>query len=185
MIKPESLILDVTAGNRMMWAHLQDKDSKYIMFTDKQEGLKVAPDIICNWRRLPFPDNRFLVVVFDPPHAWGFGVNSIHSDPMASEGSWWGNPSRRKELVLDMIHGQKEFARVAPVLCFKWNDNCMSLERALSCLTEWKEVFRKEVNSSGKLGKSKTWWITMTSINSKSKRTSIDTKQLRTSNKTP
>ena len=165
MIKPKAKILDVTAGNRMMWRHLPNRDSPYIMFTDKENGLTYKPDIICNWRSLPFSDNRFLAVIFDPPHAWGFGDKSIHSNPnpdrSSGDGSWWGNPNTKRELVLDMIYGQREFARVAPILCFKWNDNAMSLERALSCLTEWEEVYRKEYNRGGKLSNSKTWWMTL------------------------
>lgn len=164
MIKPKAIILDATAGNRMMWRHLPNSDSEYIMFIDKEENLKYQPDMICNWRELPFPDDRFLMVVFDPPHVWGFGDKSIHRDPSLSiegAGSWWGNPKNKRELVLDMIYGQREFARVAPILCFKWNDNRMSLERALSCLDCWEEVYRKEYHRPGKLGNSKTWWITL------------------------
>ena len=161
MIKPKALILDATAGNRMMWRHLENKESEYIVFIDKEPGLKIPPDIVCRWDDLPFPNDRFLCVIFDPPHTYGFGDKSVHSDPKAAKGSWWGNPTTRGEWIRDIVSGQREFARVSPTLCFKWNDCKLNLWNILSCLTEWKEIYRRRVFSSGRLGRSRTHWVTL------------------------
>ena len=77
-----SPILDMTAGSRMFW---WDKDNKNVVFADRRyeeyylgtyhtkDGEKprkciVHPDIIADFRQLPFADNTYYMVVFDPPH---------------------------------------------------------------------------------------------------------------------
>lgn len=153
------MILDATAGNRMMWRHL-NYNCENVVFIDKERGLLRPADIVCDWKHLPFRDNVFEATIFDPPHVYGFFDNSIHSDPKASIGSWWGNPRTKRELTRDIIKGQIEFSRVSKRLCFKWNDNRLELYRVLTCFTEWVEVFRTRVEKTGKLGNSRTWWIT-------------------------
>lgn len=43
--------------------------------TDKRY-LTVAPDIVCDVRHLPFSDNQFYHIVFDPPHLQKIGDNA-------------------------------------------------------------------------------------------------------------
>ena len=74
-------VLDVCCGSRMMWIDKHHPDALYV---DKRYGKKkmdigtpstkgrsdcvVSPDLIADFRNLPFPDNSFYHVVFDPPH---------------------------------------------------------------------------------------------------------------------
>lgn len=38
--------------------------------------LNINPDVIADFRNMPFPDNTFYLVVFDPPHLLKAGKNS-------------------------------------------------------------------------------------------------------------
>ena len=80
MVLPE--VLDACCGPRMMWFDRKDPRALYI---DKRAELhlidptksrpgrrprriEIAPDIVCSFTEMPFPDGRFQMVVFDPPH---------------------------------------------------------------------------------------------------------------------
>lgn len=75
----EKKILDVTCGSRTMWF---DKNNPAALYCDKRiEDMEVAfgkartsihqlhvhPDVVCDFTDLPFPDESFPLVVFDPP----------------------------------------------------------------------------------------------------------------------
>lgn len=70
----EQTILDVCCGSRMFWFNKQDTRA---LFTDIRaeehelcdgRRLVISPDLIADFRALPFADASFPVVVFDPPH---------------------------------------------------------------------------------------------------------------------
>ena len=67
-------ILDACCGSRMFWF---DKEHKDTLYMDKRvlsetlcDGrlLEINPDMEGDFRDMPFPDNSFYMVVFDPPH---------------------------------------------------------------------------------------------------------------------
>lgn len=67
-------ILDMCCGSRMFWFNKQDTRA---VFTDiraeehelcDDRRLVISPDLISDFRSLPFADSSFPVVVFDPPH---------------------------------------------------------------------------------------------------------------------
>ena len=71
-------ILDVTCGGRSIWFN---KQHPLCIYCDKREyeqtfgntqpstrHIKVHPDMIADFTDLPFDDNTFNLVVFDPPH---------------------------------------------------------------------------------------------------------------------
>lgn len=66
----------------MFW---YDKENPNVLFCDKRELettlcdgriLKVKPDMIIDFRNMPFECNTFSLVVFDPPHLIHAGKNS-------------------------------------------------------------------------------------------------------------
>jgi SAM-dependent methyltransferase len=73
--KMNKLILDATCGGRMMWF---DKHNPKALYVDHRElpetrlcdnrRFEVSPDMLADFRSLPFPDRSFKLVVFDPPH---------------------------------------------------------------------------------------------------------------------
>lgn len=75
-------ILDACCGSKMMWF---DKDHKNVTYADKRtekhilcdgRTLEIKPDIEMDFTSMPFPDNTFHLVVFDPPHLNKLGKNS-------------------------------------------------------------------------------------------------------------
>ena len=143
-----------------MWG--DNKFPEGVVFLDKEPRLMIKPDILTTWDKIPYPNDYFSCCIFDPPHTW-FGESSIHNNPVRIEGkrgaTWWGNPGSEVNLVRDIIKGQREIARVSPVICFKWNEVSVSLEKILTCFTEWREVYRMEYKSQRKTGNSKTWFV--------------------------
>ena len=62
--EPHTTYLD----NRQLTAHYQDRNLV--------RTVEIAPDIQGDFRDLPFDDNTFDLVVFDPPHLLHAGKNS-------------------------------------------------------------------------------------------------------------
>lgn len=71
-------ILDATCGGRTIW-HPENKDHEQTLYIDRrredpgfhgQEGRTygIDPDEVQDFRDLPYPDESFNLVVFDPPH---------------------------------------------------------------------------------------------------------------------
>lgn len=76
-------ILDATCGGRSIW-HPESKDREDTLYIDIREeaagfvdqgfnfeanpGYEIAPDEQQDFRDLPYPDESFNLVVFDPPH---------------------------------------------------------------------------------------------------------------------
>lgn len=67
-------ILDACCGGRMFYF---DKSDERVLFQDirdeealltKGNVFKVHPDVVCDFTSMPYPDNTFRMVVFDPPH---------------------------------------------------------------------------------------------------------------------
>ena len=85
----EKKILDVTCGSRTIWF---DKHHPAAIYCDKRrESMTgiwkstngqserkciIDPDIQCDFTDLPFENNSFPLVVFDPPHLRNVGENS-------------------------------------------------------------------------------------------------------------
>lgn len=147
-------VLDPCCGSRMFWF---DKNDQRCLFGDIREEshilcdgrvLEINPDIQMDFREIPFPDNTFKLVVFDPPHlAW------------AGESSWIGKKYGRLSTSWreDIKKGFSECFRVLDsfgVLIFKWSEIQIKVSEVLN-LTEEKPLFG---HRSGK--KSNTHWIT-------------------------
>jgi len=78
----EKSILDACCGGRMFWF---DKENPHALFVDNREfegelcdgrTFEVKPDIIADFTALPFDDESFWHVVFDPPHVTNAGEKS-------------------------------------------------------------------------------------------------------------
>lgn len=161
------LIIDVTAGNRAMH---KNKNPPLTIFLDKEYGLSTPPDVFCEWRKLPIRiDLKDVIILFDPPHE-KFGKNSVHMNPKGHKaerynakgkrisGTWWDSLPRGWAAIF--IKAQKEFSRVAQVLCFKWNNSRYDIERPLKLFEDWVLINLKEHNSSRRRVKTTTYWAT-------------------------
>lgn len=68
-------ILDACCGGKMFW---YQKQNPHVLFMDIRKEcctlcdgrvFEVSPDIMADFRHIPFPDESFHMVVFDPPHS--------------------------------------------------------------------------------------------------------------------
>ena len=78
-------ILDPCCGSRMMWFDKQDQrclfgdlrtESHYLTDRGNLRHLEIHPDVRLDFTALPFADNSFNLVVFDPPHLVRAGKKS-------------------------------------------------------------------------------------------------------------
>ncbi len=146
-------ILDPCCGSRMFWF---DKNNPDVEFCDirKYEDilcdgrhLSIKPDTICDFTHLPFEDNTFYHVVFDPPHMNTLGENSW----MAKK---YGRLTEGWETMLEQ--GFSECMRVLKpngTLIFKWNETDIPVSKILSII-KYKPLYG---HKSGKL--QKTHWM--------------------------
>ena len=152
----EKKILDVTCGARTMWFN---KEHPAAVYCDRRREkhqhfwesagnctLDISPDVQCDFTNLPFEDNTFALVVFDPPHL-----------TEANETAWLVKKySKLDDGWPQMLHdGFQECMRVLKsdgVLIFKWS------EIEIPAAEVWKAIGEKPLfgHHSGK--KMNTYW---------------------------
>lgn len=125
-------ILDVCCGSRMFYF---DKNNPDVVFMDCRDledtlcdgrSLVVHPDIVGDFRNIPFGDNTFSMVVFDPPHLLRVGENSWLAKKYGKLSDSWED---------DLKKGFSECMRVLKTngtLIFKWNEEQIKLSHILS-----------------------------------------------------
>lgn len=122
----EMKILDVCCGSRMFWFNKQEKHTTYmdirneiLHYKDRhlERKVEIRPDVIGDFRNIPFSDSSFDLVVFDPPHLIHGGANSwlVKKYGKLNKDTW----------KQDLKQGFEECMRVLKgngVLLFKWNE---------------------------------------------------------------
>lgn len=120
-------ILDVCCGPKMFWFQKNRKDTVYMDIREYEDilcdgrKLEIKPDVIGDFRNIPFPDNSFKLVVFDPPHLAKVGHNSWLAKKYGQLSESWPD---------DLKQGFDECFRVLEpygVLVFKWNEEQIKL----------------------------------------------------------
>ncbi len=75
-------ILDACCGSRMFWFDKQNPNVIFMDIRKQYEELNsghvvdINPNVIGDFRDMPFEDESFYHVVFDPPHLLKAGENS-------------------------------------------------------------------------------------------------------------
>lgn len=139
-------ILDPCCGSRMMWFDRQnqkvifgDKRKETISVSDKYKTdgkrvIEINPDALVDFRNLPYEENAFKLVAFDPPHLVRAGAKSWLAAKYGTLGNDWRE---------DLTKGFSECFRVLEpngVLIFKWNETDIKLSQILE-LTPEKPLF--------------------------------------------
>jgi len=152
-------VLDVCCGSRMFWFDKQDGRAVFVdrrteqhTYTDasKSSGfreLTVAPDVQADFTALPFADDTFWHVVFDPPHFMSNGEKSWLNLKYGTLVSGW------QEMLQA---GFEECFRVLKphgTLIFKWCSSEIPLSKILA-LTPERPLYG---HKSGK--QQKTHWV--------------------------
>lgn len=155
----DKLILDACCGSRMFWF---DKENPATLFMDKRsetvqakdssckKGIRtfeIAPDLIADFTEMPFEDESFYMVVFDPPHLKTLGSTSWMAKKYGKLPNNW-QPMIQK--------GFNECMRVLKTngtLIFKWNESEIKAREVLN-LIPYKPLFG---HTTGR--QSKTIWM--------------------------
>ncbi|EGQ4015749.1 methyltransferase domain-containing protein [Staphylococcus pseudintermedius] len=143
-------ILDACCGSRMFWF---DKSNQDVVFMDKRQlqtnlcdgrKLEVNPNIVADFRNMPFDDESFYMVVFDPLHLIRGGDKSWLVQKYVRLNETWPE---------DLKQGFDECMRVLKpngTLIFKWNEEQIKLSEVLKCFSQKPLLGNK---------RSKTHWL--------------------------
>lgn len=134
----EKQILDPCSGSRMMWFDKQNPAVEFgdirretITVTDRthrEDGTRsviIDPDTLMDFRDLPFDDNSFKLVAFDPPHLERAGPKSWLAAKYGKLSDNWRE---------DIKKGFEECLRVLEpegTLVFKWNETQVKVREVL------------------------------------------------------
>lgn len=134
-------ILDMCCGSRMFYF---DKHDPNVLFTDIREyhdtlcdgrKLDVQPDMIADCTDLPFEDETFNMVVFDPPHLQKVGQNSWLCKKYGKLPENW------QAFINDSIHEGMRVLKTNGTLIFKWNEQQIKVSDILKAITDYKPIF--------------------------------------------
>ena len=126
----------------MFWFQKKREDVVFMDIREEEyticdKEVKVQPDIVGDFRAIPFLNNTFDMVVFDPPHLRWAGSKSIMRAQYGQLSEDWEN---------DIAQGFKECFRVlrpGGFLVFKWCEEQIKLKQILS-LTSEKDVYKRQ-----------------------------------------
>lgn len=124
----DKVILDVTCGSRGIWFN---KNHPRAIYCDKRSGkyqkqfgkghgglktLNIDPDVICDFTDLPFENNTFALVVFDPPHMKNLSEMSwIRAAYGVLEDGW-------QSMIRDGFNECMRILKPDGILIFKWSE---------------------------------------------------------------
>lgn len=155
----EKKILDVTCGSKTIWFN---KNHPNAIYCDKrceelhkiwksgngksERSCIVSPDIQCDFTNLPFEDNMFSLVVFDPPHLKQVGENAWLAKKYGRVEDDW------PQILHDGFWECMRVLKPDGVLIFKWSEHDIPAAKV------WKAIGQKPLfgHHSGK--SSKTFW---------------------------
>ena len=138
-------ILDVTCGSKSIWFQKNEPHTifcdirrkewqgdfgKVLTKTGEHSHRKVSidPDILCDFTSLPFRDNSFALVIFDPPH-----VENLSKDAWmryfygSLDGNW-------KAIIRAGFDECMRVLKPDGVLIFKWSDISISTREVINII---------------------------------------------------
>lgn len=134
-------ILDACCGSRMFWF---DKKDPRALFVDcrriNTEAIwksgdgkatrycTVEPDLIADFRSLPFPDESFWHIIFDPPHLY-----------RVSDKAWMAKkygklPKEWRPMIRGGFHECWRVLKPNGTLIFKWNETQIPVREIIDCI---------------------------------------------------
>lgn len=150
-------ILDATCGSRTIWF---DKHHPSAIYMDKRafsierrfgihnslHHLNVSPDVVADFTDIPYVDDSFSLVVFDPPHILNAKNTAWISLKYGSLDENW------RDMIRDGFRECMRVLKPGGVLIFKWS------EVNIPAIEVWKAIGDRPLfgHHSGK--KSNTYW---------------------------
>ena len=132
-------ILDVTCGDRTIWFQKREPHTTYCdIRREEWDGrfgkkgsrrhLVIDPDILCDFTDLPFEDDVFNLVVFDPPHIENLPESSwLRKSYGTLSGDW-------KTMLRNGFSECMRVLKVGGVLVFKWSDVSISTREVINAM---------------------------------------------------
>ena len=170
-MKDKATILDACCGGKMFYF---DKNDERVLFQDIRNfettlcdgrHFEVKPDVQADFTSMPYPDDTFSMVVFDPPHLLRNTGNSKFADIYGSLNPK-ASPTGYQQIKYGALpnYDWRELLRVGFTECFrvlkcggflifKWNETDIKVSEVLN-LTPAKPIFG---HISGK--RANTHWI--------------------------
>ena len=135
----EKMILDVTCGSRSIWFQ---KNEPHTIYCDRRtehwesdygthtahRTVTVKPDIECDFTNLPFADESFNLVVFDPPHVKDLSEQAWIRKLYGSLDDNW------QKMIRDGFRECLRVLRHGGVLIFKWCDVQISTREIINTI---------------------------------------------------
>ena len=149
-MKTNAEILDACCGSRMFYFN---KNNENVLFMDKREisttlcdgrKLEVKPDFLADFTNIPFEDERFNLIVFDPPHLEKVGDKSWLALKYGKLSGDW-----RSELKKGFDECWRVLKRGGTLL-FKWNETDVKVSDMIKLFNKEPLLFNK---------RDKTHWI--------------------------
>jgi SAM-dependent methyltransferase len=155
-------ILDACCGGRMFWF---DKKNPNVLFADIRSGesheltngttLVVNPDVQHDFRAMPYPDNAFHLVVFDPPHMRAGEKGWMAKKYGSLEGKTW------KETIRAGVDECFRVLRPNGVLIFKWNETHYKVSQVIEA------IGRQPLFGHKTMQNNKTMWMAFMKLETK------------------
>lgn len=134
----DKVVLDACCGGRMMWFDKKNKNTIYMDIRQEKKGTikcqpnwSVEPDVLADYRDLPFKDKSFKHILWDVPHMLGKKVNGIIQTKYGF--------LDKDTYAADLKAGFKELWRCLDdygTLCFKYADVNVPLKEILALFPE-------------------------------------------------
>jgi hypothetical protein len=127
-------IIDVCCGSKMFWFNRNHPEAVYMDIRELEDTLCdgrkliIKPDIIGDFKDIPYPDNTFKLAVFDPPHLIRAGEKSWLAKKYGILPEDWQS---------EIKQGFDECMRVLQpygILIFKWNETQIKASEVLKAI---------------------------------------------------
>ena len=147
-------IIDVCCGSKMFWF---DKNNPNVEFCDKRvvphyeffpkQYIEITPDTVCDFTALPFENESFYLVVFDPPQVTDASEKSITRLKYGCLENGW------QQMLSKGFDECWRVLKLNGVLIFKWSERMFTLGQILPLFSQ-KPLFGNK-NRKG----NKTHWL--------------------------
>lgn len=136
MIHTTKQVIDVCCGGKMFYF---DKHDSRVLFCDERrfttkiwndKTFSVKPDLLVDFKVLPFESDSFSLVIFDPPHIKYGSQKSVMVKKYGKLSPHWRD---------DLAQGFEECWRVLRAngtLIFKWSEGQIALSEILKCFKQ-------------------------------------------------
>lgn len=154
------IILDACCGSRMFWFNPNNPaviycdnrslDTQAIWKSGNGKSVRyctVAPDVMADFRALPFPDESFWHIVFDPPHLRNVGDTAWMAKKYGKLPKEW------KQYIHDGFIECWRVLKTNGTLIFKWNESQIPVRDVIDAIG----IYPLYGHKSGRA--SKTHWM--------------------------